>query len=171
MSQREHAEDTIWWSIKNATAFDSHRRTVVLFHTNSQETAGLPNPIVWIDNTDQVWPELKATLEKYKISRIIVNTDQDIAFAGGLHVGEHEALLSELGEEWARKFVNEPMFAIEYVATQVEGHLPYYHKLQETVWAMLEEGFSHKIVKPGITSTEVCPSSRPLSYGWALNTA
>ncbi|KXN87975.1 hypothetical protein AN958_07985 [Leucoagaricus sp. SymC.cos] len=154
MSQREHAEDTIWWSIKNATAFDSHRRTVVLFHTGSTTAAGLSNPIVWIDNTNQVWPELRATLEDHNFTRIVVNTDRDIAFAGGLHVGEYDTLKSELGEKWANRFVNEPMLAIEYVATRVEDHLPYYRKLQEMVWAMLEEGFSHRIVKPSITSTE-----------------
>jgi hypothetical protein len=155
MSQREHAEDTIWWSIKNATAFDSHRRTVVLFHTNSHTTAGLPNPIVWVDNTGQVWPELRAAFEEHNFSRIVVNTDRDIAFAGGLHVGEYEVILAELGEEWKTRFVNEPMLAIEYVATRVKGQLQHYRTLQETVWAMLEEGFSHSIVKPGITSTEV----------------
>ncbi|KAJ3564835.1 hypothetical protein NP233_g8030 [Leucocoprinus birnbaumii] len=154
MSQREHAEDTIWWSIKNATAFDSHRRTVVLFHTKSLSTAKLPNPIVWVDNTGQVWSDLRALFEEHNFSRVVVNTDQDIAFAGGLHVGEHDVLLSELGEKWASRFVNEPMLAVEYVATQLDGQLPYYRMLQETVWAMLEEGFSHKVVRPGITSTE-----------------
>ncbi|KAF5363732.1 hypothetical protein D9756_000748 [Leucocoprinus leucothites] len=154
MSQREHAEDTIWWSIKNATAFDSHRRTVVLFHTKSLTTAEIPNPIVWVDNTGQVWPELRATFEEHNFSRIIVNADRDIAFAGGLHVGEYDTLLSELGEKWTERFVNEPTLAIEYVATQIAGQLPYYRMLQETVWAMLEEGFSHRIVRPRITSTE-----------------
>lgn len=156
MVQREHAEDTIWWSMKNATAFDSHRRTVVLFHTNSSTTAGLPNPIVWVDNTGQVWPELRATFEEHDFRRIVVNTDRNIAFAGGLHVGEYEVLAEELGEKWTERMVNEPMLAIEYVATRVDGHLPYYRKLQEIVWAMLEEGFSHKIIQPGTTSTEVC---------------
>ncbi|KAF9452420.1 putative lipoprotein [Macrolepiota fuliginosa MF-IS2] len=154
MIQREHAEDTIWWSIKNATAFDSHRRTVVLFHTNSSTTTGLSNPIVWVDNTDQVWPELRSTFEEHDFSRIVLNTDRNIAFAGGLHVGEYETLAEELGEMWMKRTVNEPMLAIEYVATRLDGYLPYYRKMQETVWAMLEEGFSHRVVRPGITSTE-----------------
>lgn len=115
-----------------------------------------------------MWPELRATFEEHNFSRIVINTDRDIAFAGGLHVGEYDVLVEELGEGWMGKMVNEPMLAVEYIATRVEGQLPYYRKLQETVWAMLEEGFSHRIVRPGITSTEVrsyaCWSVQSLTF-------
>ncbi|KAJ3556725.1 hypothetical protein NM688_g1864 [Phlebia brevispora] len=103
MSQREHAEDTIWWSIKDATEFAPHRRTVVLFHTNSSSLTGHPNPIRWVDNTGQVWPELRAILRTYQPDRIAVNTDRNIAFAGGLHVGEWDALHEQLGDSWMEK--------------------------------------------------------------------
>ncbi|KDR83885.1 hypothetical protein GALMADRAFT_236354 [Galerina marginata CBS 339.88] len=152
--QREHAEDTIWWSIKNATDFDAHRRTVLLFHTNESSLAGMPNPLKWIDNTGQVWPELRSTLERSDPDRIVLNTDEDIAFAGGLHVGELAVLQRELGERWMKRTVNEPMLAVEFVATKVPGQLQYYQNMQENVWAMLEEGFSHKVIRPGVTTTE-----------------
>lgn len=51
MSQREHAEDTIWWSIKNVTDFAAHRRTVVLFHTIRHLWRG--NQILWYGLTTQ----------------------------------------------------------------------------------------------------------------------
>ncbi|KDR83884.1 hypothetical protein GALMADRAFT_54315 [Galerina marginata CBS 339.88] len=151
---REHAEDTIWWSIKNATDFDTRRRTVLLFHTNESSLAGAPNPLKWIDNTGQVWPELRSTLEKFDPSRIVLNTDENIAFAGGLHAGELAVLQRELGEQWMKRTVNEPMLAVEFVATRVPGQLQYYQKMQESIWAMVEEGFSHKAIRPGVTTTE-----------------
>ncbi|KAI5120926.1 hypothetical protein M0805_002906 [Coniferiporia weirii] len=154
MSQREHAEDTIWWSIKPATAFAAHRRTVVLFHTNASSLAGKPNPLTWIDNTGAVWPELRAILEQYAPRRIAVNVDRDIAFAGGMHVGEMEVLKEELGERWTSKFVNVPMLAVEFVSRRVPGQIAYFRKMQETVWAMLEEAFSERVVVPGETTTE-----------------
>ncbi|KAH9482794.1 hypothetical protein JR316_0004894 [Psilocybe cubensis] len=152
--QREHAEDTIWWSIKNATDFDSHRRTILLFHNNQSSLAGAPNPLKWIDNTGLVWPELRNTLAEFKPSRIVLNTDEDIAFAGGLHVGELAVLRRELGDFWIEKTVNEPMLAVEFVASKVSGQLPYYRRMQENVWAMLEQGFSHHVIQPGKTTTE-----------------
>ncbi|KAF5387670.1 hypothetical protein D9615_000606 [Tricholomella constricta] len=154
MSQREHAEDTIWWSIKNATDYGAHRRTVVLFHTNTYPLRGQPNPMLWIDNTGDVWPELQKTLEAYNPRRIALNVDRDIAFGGGLHVGELAVLEEQLGERWMARTVNEPLLSIEYVATRVEGQLNYYRKLQDIVWAMLEEGFSHQVIEPGKTTTE-----------------
>lgn len=117
--------------------------------------AGAANPLKWIDNTGDVWPELLVTLEQLNPERIFLNTDEDIAFAGGLHAGELAVLQRELGERWMKKTANEPMLAVEFVATKLPEQLEYYQKMQETVWAMLEEGFSSEIVEPGITSTEV----------------
>ncbi|PPQ63420.1 hypothetical protein CVT24_004930 [Panaeolus cyanescens] len=153
-SQREHAEDTLWWSIKNATDYDAHRRTVLLFHRNQPSLAGTSNPLRWVDNTGQVWPELRKLLHQADPQRIAINTDENIAFSGGLHVGELSVLNKELGDYWMNKTVNIPMLAIEYVSTKVPGQYEYYRTLQENVWAMLEEGFSHKVVEPGKTTTE-----------------
>ncbi|KAG6903423.1 hypothetical protein C0995_005446 [Termitomyces sp. Mi166 len=140
MTQREHAEDPIWWSIKNSTDFDVHRRTVVLFHTNTSSLKGQPNPMIWIDNTGSVWPELRNTLEHYDPKHIALNVDRDIAFGAGLHAGELAVLEEELGEKWMSRSVSQ---------------LPYYRKMQEIVWALIEEGFSHERVEPGKTTTEV----------------
>lgn len=155
MSQREHAEDPIWWSIKNATDFDVHRRTVVLFHTNSSSVQGIPNPIIWVDNTGQVWPELRELLEAYDPQRIAINDHRDIVFGGGLRAGELYSLEEQLGAKWMNRTVNIPMLGVEYVATKVEGQLRYYRDMQELVWAMMEEGFSHKVIEPGVTTTKV----------------
>ena len=122
--------------------------------------AGAANPLKWTDNTGDVWPELLATLEQLNPERIILNTDENIAFAGGLHAGELAVLQRELGERWMKKTANEPMLAVEYVATKLPDQLKYYQEMQETVWAMVEEGFSGRIVDPGITSTEVWVAMR-----------
>ncbi|KAF9498590.1 hypothetical protein BDN71DRAFT_1481009 [Pleurotus eryngii] len=130
MSQREHAEDVIWWSIKNATDFDAHRRTIILFHNKRSEK--LPSPIKWVDNTGSAWPELTTTLETLQI---------DINFASGLQVGELNALQENIFGSWDGQLLNVPMLGIEYVATRVDGMLEYYHDLQEIVWATLERAF------------------------------
>ncbi|KAA1466596.1 hypothetical protein DENSPDRAFT_831454 [Dentipellis sp. KUC8613] len=153
MSQREYAEDTVWWSIKDSLTFAPHRRTVVLFHTNTSSLAGQPNPLTWVDNTGQVWPELRAVLEQYAPERIALNTDRNIAFGGGLHVGELEVLKEELGDRWMEKTVNEPMLGIEFVAKRVPGQIKYYRLMQESIWAMIEEAFSERVVEPGVTTT------------------
>lgn len=155
MSQREHAEDTIWWSIKSATEFAAHRRTVVLFHTNTSALAGQPNPLSWIDNTGAVWPALRGVLSSYNPQKIAVNTDRAHAFAGGMHVGELAVLREELGARWTSRFVDVPMLAIEYVSRRVPVQVEHYRRMQETAWALMEEAFSERVVVPGVTTTEV----------------
>ena len=102
-----------------------------------------------------MWPELRRVLAAYAPYRVALNTDKFIAFGGGLHVGEYEALAEALGEECMERTVNEPMLAVEYVAGRVPGQLGYYRDLQEITWALIEEAFSEKVIAPGITTTEV----------------
>lgn len=147
MTQKEYAEDTVFWSLKSATQFSARRRTVNLFLAN-----GLSR--TWIDNTNEVWDELLEVLETQNVTTIAINADEGSAFSSGLHVGEFEKLKEKL-REWKGKFVVERMVGVEFVATMVEGRLGWYRKLQETAWAMITEGFSESIIVPGETTTEV----------------
>jgi hypothetical protein len=154
MSQREHAEDTIFWSLKSATQFAARRRTVQLFIASP--LPGTPSSYTWIDNTPSVWEELISVLEKQNPKSIAINVDPDIAFSGGLHAGEIDEMITRLGLDWVKRFTSRPMVGVEFVAAMVEGQLEWYKKLQETTWAMISEAFSEKVITPGETSTEVC---------------
>jgi hypothetical protein len=157
MSQREHAEDTIFWSLKSATQFAARRRTVQLFIASP--LPGTPPSYTWIDNTPSGWEELISVLEEHNPKSIAINVNSDIAFSGGLHVGEINEMVARLGLEWVKRFTLRPMVGVEFVATMVEGQLEWYKKLQETTWAMISEAFSEKVITPGETSTEVCSLS------------
>ncbi|KAK7946028.1 uncharacterized protein PG986_010349 [Apiospora aurea] len=150
ISQREYAEDTVFWALKEATMFSARRRTTQLFLANA--TAEGAYSYTWVDNTDLVWQELKAILDAHQPSKLALNTAAELAFASGLHAGERDAIADALGTEWAGRFVLEPMLAVEVVATMVPGRLPWYRKLMETAWAIIEEGFSSHVITPGQTT-------------------
>ena len=171
---RELSEDTIWWTIKSATEFNAHRRTIVLFHngttpfTNLDNGNPLPNPLTWIDNTNSAWEPLISTLATLNPRTIAVNTHRDFAHAGGMHVGEMEVLRERLGSNWTERFIQTPeMMVIEFigrrvdVGLRVEGGsvLDWYRKLEETTWAVVEEAFSDKVVAAGRTTTDVSTDS------------
>ena len=101
-----------------------------------------------------MWPALRRVLAAYAPHRVALNTDKFIAFGGGLHVGEYEALAEALGEACMERTVNEPMLGVEYVAARVPGQLEYYRALQEITWAFVEEAFSERVITPGLTTTE-----------------
>lgn len=160
MSQHEHTEDTIFWSLKAFTQFSARRRTVDLFLSSP-----LPSDpknkthYSWIDNTPKVWDELSKALEEKDPKKLVVNVDADIAFSAGLHVGEMEEMEKRLEKKWTERFVREPMIGVEFVGWMGEaevgkGKLGWYKGLMETAWACIGEGFSEKVITPGVTTTE-----------------
>jgi hypothetical protein len=153
MSQKEYAEDTVFWSLKSANQFSARRRTVNLFIANP--TKGSSSSYTWIDNTPQVWSDILDVLKSQNPSKIAINADEGSAFSSGLHVGELDIFEKELGKKWTQKFVVERMIAIEFVGTMVPGRLEWYEKLQHTTWALISEAFSSKVISPGLTTTEV----------------
>jgi hypothetical protein len=152
MSQKEYAEDTVFWSLKSPLQFSARRRTVSLYLANA--THG-PSSYTWIDNTPKVWSDLVAVLEKEAPKRIAINGDTDLAFSSGLHAGEAERIKNEIGKKWADRFVVVPMLGVEVVATMPKGQLKYYKPMMESAWAIIEEGFSKKVIVPSKTTTEV----------------
>lgn len=145
----------MFWSIKPATTFAARRRTVYLFHDESKTLSGKPNPLLWIDNTPQVWTDLRNVLELYDPSTIALNIDPDLAFADGMHAGELERVREQLGEKWMSRVVRRPMLATEFVARRIPEQLEYYKKLQGMAWAMVSEAFSERTITPGVTTTDV----------------
>ncbi|KAI1827626.1 xaa-Pro aminopeptidase family enzyme [Xylaria intraflava] len=150
MSQREYAEDTVFWALKSATQFSARRRTTYLFLADPKH--GAQSSYAWIDNTPAVWGELRDILEDQQPDSIALNTHAELAFASGLHAGELGAISDALGEELAGRFVLQPLLPIEVVATMVPGRLPWYRLMQETAWAIIEEAFSARVIVPGKTT-------------------
>ncbi|KAI0171300.1 hypothetical protein BJ166DRAFT_479202 [Pestalotiopsis sp. NC0098] len=156
ISQREYAEDTTFWALKDFVQFSARRRTTELFLARPPEGSAEFNETSysWIDNTPLVWEELGDVLAAARPRSIALNTASELAFSGGLHAGERDAIAAGLGEEWADKFVLEPMLGVELIATMVPDRLGWYRKMMETAWAIIEEGFSSRVIVSNETTTE-----------------
>lgn len=103
-----------------------------------------------------MWTELRAILAARQPRALALNTHRELAFAGGLHAGERDAVEAELrgAAGWEGEFVLEPMLAVELVATMVEDRLGWYRRMMETAWAIIEEGFSARVIAPGVTTAQ-----------------
>ncbi|WYZ37103.1 hypothetical protein EsH8_II_000609 [Colletotrichum jinshuiense] len=160
ISQREYAEETVFWSLKPAATFSARRRTTCLFlaeplaASNSSSGALGRQPGCVIGWTSDVWETLKSQLEAADPATIAVNAHPEIAFASGLHAGEYQAMANGLGGEWTQRLVVKPEIAVEYIASQPDSKLPQYREIMETAWAMIAKGFSEEVVVPGKTTTE-----------------
>ncbi|ATY62839.1 Xaa-Pro aminopeptidase family enzyme [Cordyceps militaris] len=152
ISQREYAEDTVFWSL--TPSFSARRRTTMLFLAPSAADPSLATAHTFVDNTPRLWDDVRAVLARRDPARIAVNAHPEIAFASGLHAGELAAARRGLGGVWAERFVGEaaPMLAVEYIGTQIAARLPWYRRMQETAWAIIAEGFSERVITPGQTT-------------------
>jgi hypothetical protein len=162
VSQREYAEETVFWSFKSAIQFSARRRTTMVFFANS--SGGSPISYTWVDNTPHLWDQVRAALTAHSAEKIAVNIHPEIAFSSGLHAGELEALRRGLGPEWAARFTSEPMLAVEYIATMPRAREEWYRRLQSTAWATISEAFSERVIQPSKTTTTVSNLALTLSY-------
>ena len=150
ISQREYAEETVFWSLKAAEQFSARRRTTYLYLANTSD--GSPTAYSWIDNTPQLWAEMKDILEAQQPAAIAIDAHPEISFSSGLHAGELDAISAALGDRWTARFVVSPMLAVEYIGTQIPARLAWYRRMQETAWAIISEAFSEKVIVPGETT-------------------
>ncbi|TLS21823.1 uncharacterized protein PpBr36_09241 [Pyricularia pennisetigena] len=176
VSQREYAEDTVFWSLKRKEQFSARRRTLELFLSSSSSSSSSTGQqqqqqeqgptertsYTWIENRpDVLFAQLREVLERHRPARIAINAAEEVAFASGLHAGELETFRRHLngsgdggdGTAWTDRFVTVPMLAVEYIASTVEGRTAWYRRLMETAWALVSEGFSAEVVRPGVTTT------------------
>ncbi|OZJ06158.1 hypothetical protein BZG36_01062 [Bifiguratus adelaidae] len=148
IAQREYGEDTVFWSLKMAETFAARRRTIYIF----ERTNGTYRHHIFLDNTAQIWKDVRSVVEKADPRSIVLNIDQDIAFSDGLHAGEREILERTLGP-WRARIRREPNVAVEVIETRVDGMLEVYRQMMENVHAMISEAFSARTITPGQTTT------------------
>ena len=175
VSQREYAEDPVFFSITSPTTFAARRRSIYIFFDRGPEEgverialggtaqggvyemyrSSRPAPTggdaeLW---GDEQWRLFREMVEDREPRNIVLNIDEEHAFADGLHSGEREALERALGP-WVERVKREPRLAINYIALRIPEMMPRYREMMETVHAMISEGFSGAVITPGETTTE-----------------
>lgn len=153
----EHGEDPVFWLLKSAEQFSARRRTMYLFLADDSDNK--PFEYSWIDNTPQIWMELAKVIEERNITKMVTNIDERVAFSSGMHYGEGKEMLMQLNNTlesevpWSTRMVNLPGVATSFISLQMEDRLPWYRKLQETAWAIIQEAFSEQVITPDVTTT------------------
>ncbi len=175
ISQREYAEDPVFFAITSPTTFAARRRSIYVFHDRGPELGverlalggttqgGLytmyrserPAPTgeeaeLW---GDEQWRLFRELIEERDPENIVLNIHEEHAFADGLHAGEREALERALGP-YVDRVKTEPRLAIDYLAIRIPEMMPRYRQMMETVHAMISEAFSNAVIEPGVTTTQ-----------------
>jgi Xaa-Pro aminopeptidase len=162
---REYNEDPI---IKTMLPGDWHaarRRTVLLFYypgnnkpveklAISRYDVGKTIKAAWdMKKYPDQWDQLVALINKYNPKKIALNYSKDFGHADGLTFTEHGELLNKLPKTQKAKVTSAEKLAVAWLETRTEKEMTIYPQLIRITHDIVNEGFSEKIITPGITTS------------------
>ncbi len=166
MITREYNEDPIIKTMLPATWISARRRTILVFYYNSQTKVYIKSAIARYNIGDQIeaawdmkkypnqWDALNALVEKYKPNKIAVNTSENFAHADGIDHTEYQELMQALSATYNKRIVSSEPLAVSWLETRTKKEMALYPQLIKMSKEIITEGFSSKVIKTGVTTSE-----------------
>ena len=163
VTSREYNEDPIIKTFLPATAFAARRRTILVFYFNPQNKvykkfsiaryrSGESFEARWnMDKFSNQWDALKDCIDSLKPNKIAVNISNDFAHADGLHFSEYTELVNKFGKQ---NIISAEPLAVAWLETRTKKEMEIYPTLISITHKIIKEGFSRKVITPGVTTAE-----------------
>jgi hypothetical protein len=100
------------------------------------------------------WDALVDIISKKNPQKIALNYSPDFAHADGLSSSEQKTFLAKLPEVLQKRVTSAEKLAIAWLETRTEREQQLYPQLIQLTHAIINEGFSEKVIMPGVTSTD-----------------
>jgi Xaa-Pro aminopeptidase len=162
---REYNEDPVVETMLPSTWLSARRRTILMFFdpgpgqkierlSVSRYAVGEFFAGAWSPDTqpDQ-WARLAQLVTQRNPKKIAVNRSAVFALADGLSASESDALGKGLGKKFAARVVPSERLALGWLETRIPAEVNVYPTLVRIAHAIIAEGFSEKVITPGITTT------------------
>ncbi len=163
---REYNEDPIIKTLLPAT-WQSARRTTMLVIYNPGgdqplETMAMARYDVgsvfkknWDKETqpDQ-WQALADLIAEKDPQKIGINKSDLFALADGLSASHYEKLVSVLPKIYTDRLTNAERLAVGWLETRTESEMIVYQNIVRMAHQIIAEGFSEKVIQPGVTTTD-----------------
>ncbi|MGM0546010.1 MAG: M24 family metallopeptidase [Bacteroidota bacterium] len=163
ITAREYNEDPIIKTMLPATWQSARRRTILVFSDNGKEIERLAIArydigdffeTVWDKNKqpDQ-WQRLTEIVTEKDPQKIALNFSNTFALADGITHSEYESLTASLPEKYQSRILSGENLAIGWLETRTEPEMQVYPRIVHIARDIIAEGFSEKVIQPGITTT------------------
>ncbi|MFM7222718.1 MAG: M24 family metallopeptidase [Bacteroidota bacterium] len=163
---REYNEDPVLKTMLPSTWLSARRTTMLVFYRNAEKNlieklaiarynVGESIKAAWDMNAfpDQ-WDALKDIIIKRNPKKIGINVSADYGHADGLDHTHHGMLINELPEQLRSRVVSAEPLAVAWLETRTELEMQIYPKLVKISHDIIAEGFSAKVITPGVTTTD-----------------
>jgi Xaa-Pro aminopeptidase len=163
---REYNEDPVLKTMLPAEWLNARRRTILVFYRNPQTKqfeklaiarydVGSNIKAAWdMQKFPNQWDALVDLIKTRNPKKIGINTSLHFAHADGLNVTEHQEFLNKLPKQFHSKVTSAENLAIRWLETRTDREMQIYPQLVNVTHKIIEEGFSEKVITPGITTTE-----------------
>ncbi|PAU93504.1 Xaa-Pro aminopeptidase [Aliifodinibius salipaludis] len=161
---REYNEDPVIKTMLPATWQSARRRTILVFSDNGKEVErmavarydiGKFFKTAWDKNEEpNQWKRLVDIIKERDPNNIALNYSPTFALADGISHSEYEAFTSALPERYQNRIVSGEKLAIGWLETRTEPEIQVYPMICHIAHDIIAEGFSEKVIQPGITTTK-----------------
>jgi len=163
---REYNEDPIMKTMLPAEWLYARRRTILVFYNNpgkklfeklaiARYNVGTEIKAAWdMQKFPNQWDALVDLIAARKPAKIALNTSTDFAHADGLDHTEYNELMQKLPNALKSKVVSAEPLAVGWMETRTAHEMQIYPQLINATHKIIEEGFSEKVITPGITTTD-----------------
>ncbi len=163
---REYNEDPVLKTMVPATWLSARRRTILVFYRDQSNNLFEKLAIARYNVGDQIkaswdmekfpdqWDALKDIILQRNPKKIALNYSDSYAHADGLTYTEQKLLADKLPASFRQRMVSAENLAVSWLETRTDRELQLYPQLIQITHAIIEEGFSEKVVMPGVTTTD-----------------
>ena len=161
---REYNEDPVIKTMLPATWQTARRRTILVFSDNGKEVDRLAIArydigkffkTAWNkDEEPNQWKRLIDIIKERDPNNIALNYSSTFALADGISHSEYEAFTSALPKHYQSRIVSGEKLAIGWLETRTEPEMEVYPMICHIAHDIIAEGFSEKVIQPGITTTK-----------------
>jgi hypothetical protein len=163
---REYNEDPVLKTMLPATWLSARRRTVFIFLDHGREKGverlaaarygvtdifkGSWNPE---EEPDQ-WRRIADILDEFNPKTIGLNFSDDWAHADGLVYSERRDFVNAIPDRLRTRIVSAERLAVGWLETRTEKEMDLYEHVMDVAHSIIAEGFSGKVITPGVTTHE-----------------
>lgn len=162
---REYNEDPVYFSLVPQPSFAARRTTMLVFHRKDDGSVDRlsvnryplrgPYESAWSGgDLDAQWKALGELIAERNPRRIGINVSPGWAVADGLSHGLREQLMAVLPQPLHERLVSAEALVVRWLETRSQAELEVYPHIVSLARGVIAEGFSAKVITPGVTHTD-----------------
>lgn len=163
---REYNEDPVLKTMLPAEWLNARRRTIIVFHRDpvkktveklavARYAVGKSIAAAWdMKKFPDQWDALADIVKTRNPGKIALNTSNHFGHADGIDHTDYMELLQALPAAYQQKVVSAEPLAIRWLETRSEREMQIYPQLVNATHKIIDEGFSERVITPGITTTD-----------------